>query len=88
MTFIILTEWYDDYWHIDNDYNAQVLFSLPDFHAAKQALRRAYKLNTPIESDRKTIEKNLKLGKNMHMMSIVRKAKKIGYYICRINWLG
>lgn len=42
----------------------QVLFSLPDFHGAKQELRHAYKLNTPIESDQKTISKNLKLGKN------------------------
>ncbi|PNF14178.1 Tonsoku-like protein [Cryptotermes secundus] len=41
---------------------AEVLFSLPDFRAAKQALRHAYKLNTPIESDRKTIAKNLKLA--------------------------
>ncbi|PNF14176.1 Tonsoku-like protein [Cryptotermes secundus] len=45
---------------IDNIQN--VLFSLPDFRAAKQALRHAYKLNTPIESDRKTIAKNLKLA--------------------------
>jgi hypothetical protein len=71
-----------------NDYNTQVLLSLPDFHAAKRALHRAYKLNTPIESDRKTIEKNLKLGKNILMLSIVRNVEENGFYICRINGIG
>jgi hypothetical protein len=59
----------------------QVLFSLPDFRAAKQALRHAYKLNTPIESDRKTIAKNLKLGKNICMLITVRIAKKGDLYL-------
>ncbi|PSN40124.1 Tonsoku-like protein [Blattella germanica] len=40
---------------------AEVLFSLPDFQRAKQVLRQAYKLKTPIETDRKSVEKNLKL---------------------------
>ncbi|KAJ9577474.1 hypothetical protein L9F63_005975 [Diploptera punctata] len=41
---------------------AEVLFSLPDFQRAKQELRKAYKLRTPIKADHQTIEKNLKIS--------------------------
>lgn len=42
---------------------SEALIKLADFHSAKQVLQKAYKLKTPNIKDKKTIEKNLKVGK-------------------------
>lgn len=41
---------------------SEVLIKMSDFQGAKQVLHKAYKLKTTDESDRQSIEKNLKIG--------------------------
>lgn len=41
---------------------SQLLVKNGDFQSAKQVLKKAYKFNTPIASDKETIQNNLKLG--------------------------
>lgn len=41
---------------------AEILVKMSDYHSARQVLLRAWKLNTPDEEERETIEANLRVG--------------------------